>query len=111
MNWVTDKEWTIKVLNSPQIVLVLFSSKESVVCKSEFAVLEKWKLESGIGAEVFFLDVYTSPIVALNYRISILPTLTIFQSGNKIFEQICKIDLTKLNTFIQTLPKTGGITR
>jgi thioredoxin-like negative regulator of GroEL len=110
MNWVTDKEWTIKVLNAPHIVLVLFSSKESVVCKSEFAVLEKWKRETGIEVEVFFLDVYTSPIVALNYRISILPTLIIFQSGNKIFEEICKIDLTKLNTFIQTLLKSKGIT-
>ena len=110
MNWVTDKEWTTKVLNSPHIVLVLFSSKESAVCKSEFAVLEKWKRETGIEVEVFFLDVYTSPIVALNYRISILPTLIIFQSGNKRYEEICKIDLTKLNTFIQTLLKSKGIT-
>ena len=103
MHWITDEEWTTNVLNSPNLVLVLFSAKESAVCKSEFVALEKWKLETGKETNVFFLDVYTSPVIALNYRISILPTLLIFQSGNKIFEQICKTDFTKLDMFIQEL--------
>lgn len=108
MNWVLDQEWNRKVLNSPDIVLVLFAEKESTVSKSEFTALEKWKLESGLKAEVFYLDVYTSPITALNYRISILPTLLIFQSGNKIFEQICKVDFKKLNTFFQSFHEGMG---
>jgi len=109
MKWISDQEWQIEVLDSSNIVLVLFSEKESVVSESEFTALEKWKLESGLEAEVFFMDVYTSPVAALNYRISIIPTLLIFQSGNKIFEQICKIDFKKLSAFMQTfLERAGG---
>ena len=108
MHWITHEEWTTNILNSPNLVLVLFSAKESAVCESEFVALEKWNLESGKEVNVFFLDVYTSPIIALNYRISILPTLIIFQSGNIIFEQICKIDFTKLNVFIKPLLEPKG---
>lgn len=81
---VTDDTWKADVLGSTQPVLVDFWAEWCAPCRKVAPVLEEIATELGDRVTIAKLNVDENPMVARDYGILSIPTLTLFKDGQAV---------------------------
>jgi len=81
---VTDDTWKADVLGSAQPVLVDFWAEWCAPCRKVAPVLEEIATELGDRVTIAKLNVDENPMVARDYGILSIPTLTLFKDGQAV---------------------------
>ena len=92
-----------RVNGGSRFLLVAFvSSGSNVTLDFSKRLLEFTKTLKNLDTELVFVDVYREKSLALSHRISISPTLLVFDSGSRALTQICDFDFEDLKNWLQS---------
>lgn len=92
------------MINSRRTVLVLFHKANDPTCRKALMIvtsIEKKYHEKDLFLCTLDVEDHVEP--SLQYRVSIVPTVIVFQGGFKIYERICLPDIVELDNFLCTL--------
>jgi len=80
---VTDATWTAEVLEADQIVLVDFWAEWCGPCRKVAPILDEIAAEID-DITIVKLNIDENPMVARDYGIQSIPTLTVFKGGEAV---------------------------
>lgn len=81
---VTESDFTASVLESPKTVVVDFWAQWCGPCKAVAPILDEIAAEHGDKLEIMKLNVDENSSVAVEYGISSIPALKVFQNGEVV---------------------------
>jgi len=85
LNAVSDLTFTHEVLNTPGLVVVNFWAPWCGLCHLIDPLLNKLRLDWGDAIKVVSVNADSNLKLATNYRLTMLPTVILFQNGQPIF--------------------------
>lgn len=103
---VDDSNFESEVLNSKVPVLVDFSAVWCGPCQRQLPVLEKFAAAKAGLLKIVKVDIDDSPQIASKFGIRSVPTLLLFNQGQKVDMRVGLTSLADLDRFV--LEKTGA---
>jgi thioredoxin 1 len=103
---VDDSNFESEVINSKVPVLVDFSAVWCGPCQRQLPVLEKFAAAKADSLKIVKVDIDESPGIASRFGIRSVPTLLLFNQGQKVDMKVGLTSLADLDRFV--LAKTGA---
>jgi thioredoxin 1 len=100
-----DDNFEAEVLGSELPVLLDFSATWCGPCQRQLPILEKYATENVGKVKVCKLDIDDAPTVTAKYGIRSVPTILLFNKGQKVDAKVGLVSLTILSNFV--LEKVG----
>lgn len=104
--YVDDNNFESEVLKSNKPVLVDFSAAWCGPCQRQLPIIEKFASDNLTRAKVCKIDVDEAPAVVAKYGIRSVPTILLFNKGEKIDSKVGLVGLAVLSNFL--LEKVGA---
>jgi hypothetical protein len=99
-----ENQWESRVIHSSKFSLILFVEKNVEICISAKNIISHLLMSTSfLDLEFYTIDVFESPKISLQYRISIIPTLICIKNRQKIYEKICEPDLESLEKLFELI--------
>lgn len=99
---VTDASFDAEVLQSDQPVLVDFWAEWCGPCKMIAPILEEISGEYGDKLKIVKIDCDANPDTPANMGVRGIPTLTLFNAGDKVAQQTGALSKSQLSAFIDS---------
>lgn len=99
---VTDANFDAEVLQSDQPVLVDFWAEWCGPCKMIAPILEEISGEYGDKLKIVKIDCDANPDTPSNMGVRGIPTLTLFNAGDKVAQQTGALSKSQLSAFIDS---------
>ncbi|MFT5063917.1 MAG: thioredoxin 1 [Gammaproteobacteria bacterium] len=99
---VTDATFDTEVLQSDQPVLVDFWAEWCGPCKMIAPILEEISGEYGDKLKIVKIDCDANPDTPANMGVRGIPTLTLFNAGDKVAQQTGALSKSQLSAFIDS---------
>jgi thioredoxin 1 len=99
---VTDATFDAEVLQSDQPVLVDFWAEWCGPCKMIAPILEEISGEYGDKLKIVKIDCDANPDTPANMGVRGIPTLTLFNAGDKVAQQTGALSKSQLSAFIDS---------
>lgn len=99
---VTDANFDAEVLQSDQPVLVDFWAEWCGPCKMIAPILEEISGEYGDKLKIVKIDCDANPDTPANMGVRGIPTLTLFNAGDKVAQQTGALSKSQLSAFIDS---------
>ena len=105
---LTDENWDREVLQAPGTVLVDFWASWCPPCRMIAPSIDALGAEFQGRAKVGKLNVDENPRVAERYRISSIPTLLVFRSGQLVEQRVGALPKPEIASLIERQLATSG---
>ena len=105
---LTDENWDREVLQAPGTVLVDFWASWCPPCRMIAPSIDALGAEFQGRAKVGKLNVDENPRVAERYRISSIPTLLLFRSGQLVEQRVGALPKPEIASLIERQLATSG---
>lgn len=104
--YVDDNNFESEVLQSKVPVLVDFTAVWCGPCQRQLPIVEKFASDNLAKVKVCKIDVDEAPAVISKFGIRSVPTMLLFNKGEKVGAQVGLTSLALLNSFV--IEKTGA---
>lgn len=97
---INEKDFQKEVLDAEGAVLVDFSATWCGPCKTQMPILEKFA-EGNTNVKVVKVDIDESPAIAATYGVRSIPSLLLFEKGQRLTTKVGLTNLDALNGLLK----------
>ena len=99
--YITDKEFSTKVLESNVPVLLDFTATWCGPCKAIAPLLDQVLAEKAGALAVYKLDIDENPETPLRFGVQSIPTLLLFKGGKLVHRNVGALNRVALDKFVK----------